>query len=168
MISALTSAMLLSGAWQLEDRPLVERFREVCVETRMERTLFERAVADRGFEPLLRVVRPGQVLPNEWSVGVDDNGVQMVMDGKPGSNDATDCGVLMRSPKGDWRGDIEGLARELNMQSIPHAPSPEQRAARVGDAKSWTSGDSTALSLHYEVYNETVVVRFGRPSASSQ
>jgi len=134
----------------------------------MERGLFEGALGNRGFEPLLRVVREGQALPTEWSVGFDDSGVQMVMDGKPGSNDATDCGVLMSAPGGDWRADVEALAVELGMQSKPHTPTSQQQAARVAEARSWAASDGTALSLHYEVYNQTVVIRFDRPFGSSQ
>jgi len=141
----------------------VHRLRDACVATEMNRESFQRAFADSGFEPLIPVFRDGQPMPSDWMSGYEDSGVQIVMEGKPGSSDATDCAVLSPQPAGEWRTEVEDLARELHMSQVPSKPMPN-----VLESRSWTAAGEWPLSLHYEVYREAVIVRFAKTSANSQ
>lgn len=141
----------------------VQRLREACVATDMNRESFQRAFADSGFEPLIPVFRQGEQPRSDWMSGYDDDGVQIVMEGKPPSADATDCGVLDPRPAEGWRSDVEQLAQDLDMSPVATNAMPN-----VLDSRSWTAAGERPLTLHYEVYREAVVVRFARPTASSQ
>lgn len=141
----------------------VQRLRDACVATGMNRDAFQRAFADSGFEPLIPVVRAGAPAPSDWMSGYEDDGVQIVMEGKPPSSDATDCGVLDPRPSGDWRSDISHLAQELDMSPMAADQMPD-----VIESRSWTAAGERPLTLHYELYREAIVVRFAKPSASSQ
>ena len=141
----------------------VQRLRDACTATNMNRESFQRAFADSGLEPLIPVVRAGESPRSDWMSGYKDDGVQIVMEGKPASSDATDCGVLDPHPTGDWRGEIGLLAQELGM-----SPAASDQLPNVLESRSWTAAGELPLTLHYELYREAVVVRFARPSASSQ
>ncbi|WP_339872577.1 hypothetical protein [uncultured Brevundimonas sp.] len=136
----------------------VQRLRDACIATDMNREAFERAFADSGFEPLIRVVRSGQPGPSDWMSGFEDQGVQIVMEGRPASVDATDCGVLDPRPAEGWRTAVERLAQDLRM-----APVASEEIPGALEAQSWSAGGTRPLTLHFEVYRQAVIVRFARP-----
>ncbi|MDI1327637.1 MAG: hypothetical protein PSV23_12665 [Brevundimonas sp.] len=141
----------------------VQRLRDACITTEMNRESFQGAFADSGFEPLIPVVGHGQPIPSDWMSGYEDNGVQIVMEGTPPSSDATDCAVLNPRPAGEWRTEVEHLAQELHM-----SPVASEHMPNVLESRSWAAAGERPLSLHYEVYREAVIVRFAKPSANSQ
>lgn len=141
----------------------VQRLRDACTATNMNRESFQRAFADSGLEPLLPVVRAGESPRTDWMSGYEDGDVQIVMEGKPSSSDATDCGVLDPHPAGDWRTDIGRLAQELGMSQVASDQMPN-----VLESRSWSAAGERPLTLHYELYREAVVVRFAQPPANSQ
>jgi len=143
----------------------VERLREACLTTSMQHEAFERLFSTRNLTSLIPVVRQGEESKlADWASGYDDGGIQIVMSGSPADpSNATDCGVLAPRPVGDWRAEIEALARELNMR-----PAPPEDLPNVVEARSWTTNADRRLTLHYEVYRQGVVVRFALPATSSQ
>tara|TARA_R110002124_G_scaffold201953_2_gene368471 strand:+ start:319 stop:822 length:504 start_codon:yes stop_codon:yes gene_type:complete len=136
----------------------VQRLRDACIATEMTRESFQRAFEDSGFEPLIPVVRPGQPDRSDWMSGFEDRGVQIVMEGKPGSSDATDCGVLTPRPAEGWRAEVDRLAQDLHMSPVAAEEMPN-----VLEARSWTATGERPLTLHYEVYRQAVIVRFAKP-----
>jgi hypothetical protein len=136
----------------------LQRLRDACIATDMNHESFQRAFAGRGFEPLLPVGRP-----SGWMSGYQDGSVQIVMEGRLGSPDATRCSVLDRRPAEGWRSEVERLAQDLDLSPVASDPLPD-----AIDSRSWTAAGERPLTLHYEVYREAVVVRFAKPPATSQ
>lgn len=168
LIAQGLTALLLAGlaAPLATARPAqtqIERLREACLATDMQREPFERLIGARGLAPLIGVLRPGEdPTLKDWMTGYDDGGIQIVMSGEPADrSNATDCGVLTPRPEGDWRGEVEALALELHMQ-----PATADGLANALESRSWTGDDG--LTLSYEVYRQAVVVRFARPSTASR
>ena len=141
----------------------VQRLRDACIATEMNREAFQRAFADSGFEPLIPVVRSGQPSPSDWMSGFEDRGVQIVMEGKPSSSEATDCGVLNPRPTEGWRAEVDHLAQELHM-----SPAATEDMPHVLEARSWTGTGDRPLTLHYEVYREAVIIRFAKSPAEGR
>lgn len=140
----------------------VQRLRDACITTDMNRESFQRLFASSGFEPLIPVARQGAPARSDWMSGYETRGVQIVMEGRPGSSDATDCGVLDPRPTGDWRGDLNRLAQDLAM-----SPVTGERIPDAAESGSWSASGERPLTLHYEVYGEALVVRFARAFAHS-
>lgn len=160
-IMLLALAVLVGAAIPVDHaiaQTQVQRLRDACIATEMNRESFQRAFSDSGFEPLIPVVRSGKPGPSDWMSGFEDRGVQIVMEGKPSSSDATDCGVLNPRPVEGWRADVDRLAQDLHMGPVASEPMPN-----VIESRSWSATGERPLTLHYEVYREAVIVRLAKP-----